>query len=115
MKPFLVLTLLATTLLCDELAAGDQRGKPTPKDDRAGTLEQARQAIEARLTRAALKDVTVTASDDKRLRRVTINLAPLNKSPRDDAFTALSLGGNPRSSTSPPSMRSRSASAPPTR
>lgn len=105
MKPVAAATLIAASLLCAGAAAPDQRGtdKPSPKDarssvsekDRAARLEEARQAVEARLARARLTRATVTASDLKRIRRITIDVPPLSKNPRDDASTALSAAWQP--------------------
>ena len=90
-------TFLAATLLSGELTGRDQRApdKPAPQEDRAAKLEQARQAIEARLTQGTLKGVRLTASDVKRVRRITIDVPPMNKNPRDDASTALSMAWQP--------------------
>ena len=105
MKPVAAVTLLAASLLCAGAAASDQRGtdKPSSKvargsvseQDRAAKLEEARQAVEARLARGRLRRATVTASDLKRIRRITIEVPPLSKNPRDDASTALSAAWQP--------------------
>ncbi len=98
-------TAIAAILLAGAAAAHDQRGtdKPPAKDgreavsekDRAARLEEARQAVEARLARGRLTRATVTASDVKRIRRITIDVPPMSKNPRDDASTALSAAWQP--------------------
>jgi len=98
-------TAIAAILLAGGAAARDQRDteKPPAKDgreavsekDRAARLEEARQAVEARLARGRLTRATVTASDVKRIRRITIDVPPMSKNPRDDASTALSAAWQP--------------------
>jgi len=89
MLQLLVLTLGTAVLLGGLTTAQAQ------KDERTARLDEARQAIGARLARSTFKDVTVTASDVKRVRRITITVAPFNKNPRDDASTALTAAWQP--------------------
>jgi len=67
----------------------------SPEKDRAARLEEVRRAVEARLARGRLTRATVTASDVKRIRRITIDVPPMSKNPRDDASTALSAAWQP--------------------
>ena len=96
-KGFVILTVIATALLCGDRPLRAQRvsEQAESKEDRAARLEDARQVIEARLRQRRLKGLTVTASDEKRVRRIIITVAPLNKNSRDDASTALSMAWQP--------------------
>jgi uncharacterized protein (UPF0335 family) len=89
MRQLLPVTVAAALLL------GTPASAQQPTGDRAERLEAAREAIAARLTRSTLKDVAVSASDVKAVRRITIALRPFNKDPRDDASTALMAAWQP--------------------
>ena len=105
MKCVAAATAIAAILLAGSAAARDQRGtektsakegrEAVPEEDRAARLEEARQAVEARLARGRLTRATVTATDVKRIRRITIDVPPMSKNPRDDASTALSAAWQP--------------------
>lgn len=87
MNPLLSFTVALVLLVPFQVAAQEE--------ERAQRLEDARAAVEARLTRSTLKDVNVTAADVKRVRRITIGVAPFNKNPRDDASSALTAAWQP--------------------
>ena len=94
MKRLIAVMLIATTGLCGDVAAQRISEKGT-KENPPVSLEQVRRAIEDRLTARAVSNVTVTASTDKRSRRITISVGPLNKNPRDDASAALTMAWQP--------------------
>jgi hypothetical protein len=95
MKRSILVFVVAAVVTGSAAVYAQGAGAKTAGTDAGPALEDARHAIEARLNQRGLKGATVAASQEKRLRRITISVRPASKSPRDDASGALTTAWQP--------------------